>query len=166
MQPILFRELPGVIEMNDTRNEPEFTDHYYTLGIDIDASGEVVEETYWQRIRTSRLDESGSSAGPQDIEDLNEAYRVLMTPQLRRFYDAERAKVLGVDAAPRAPQPRCPEPPLRVMEKQMSALLKQADTGEEVATGGWSLPLSARLLAGSVTFFGTGTFLAMRWLFF
>jgi len=152
--------------MNDTQNEPEFRDHYYTLGIDIDATGEVVEQTYWQRIRASRLGESDGPARPRDIEDLNEAYRVLMTPELRSSYDAERAEVLGAGAAPRAPQPKRSEPPLRVMETQMPALRKQADIAEEVAADGWSLPVPVRLLAGSVTILATAAFFAMRWLLF
>ncbi len=151
--------------MNDTHDEQEFRDHYYTLGIDIDATGELVEQTYWQRIRASRLGESKALARPRDIIGLNEAYRVLMTPELRSSYDTERAEVLGTGAAPRAPQPARLELPLRVMETQMPALLKQADVAE-VAPDGWSLPVPVRLLAGSVTAVATATLLAVRWFFF
>ena len=51
------------------------------------------------------------------------------------------------------------------METQMPALLKPAYVADEV-TGGWSLPVSIQLLAGSVTVFATATFLAVRWLLF
>ena len=151
--------------MNQTQHEPEFRDHYYTLGIDLDATGEVVEQTYWERIRASRLGGSNALARPRDIIDLNEAYRVLMTPELRSSYDAERAAVLGAHATPRGPQPERPELPLRVMDTQMPALLKPAYVTDEV-TGGWSLPVPLQLLAGSVTVFATATFLAVRWLLF
>ena len=152
--------------MNDTRDEPEFKDHYYTLGIDTDAAGEMVEQTYWQRIRASRLGKSGVLAQPQAVEDLNEAYRVLMTPELRSSYDAERAAVLGASAKPTGLQPERLEPPLRVMETQMPALLKPADAGDAVATDGWSLPVPIQVLAGSVTVAATATFFAIRWLLF
>lgn len=102
---------------------PDFKDHYYTLGIGIDADGEVVERTYWDLIRASRSGSSERVFSAQDIDDLNEAYRVLTTPRLREAYDAERSDVLGPGAAPRSPQPERELPPLRVMEKQRSVLL-------------------------------------------
>lgn len=151
--------------MNDTP-KPEFRDHYYTLGVDIDATGVVVEQTYWQRIRASAAGWPETPARPQDIEALNEAYRVLMTPELRSSYDAERAEVLGANAGPTGPAPERPELPLRVMESQMPALRKQADIVEELAADGWSLPVPARLLAGSFTVVATTTFIAIRWLVF
>ncbi len=101
---------------------PDFKDHYYTLGIDIDADGEVVERTYWDLIRASRSGSSERAFSAQDIDDLNEAYRVLTTPRLREAYDAERSDVLGPRAKPRRPQPERESPPLRVMEKQRSVL--------------------------------------------
>ena len=100
----------------------EFKDHYYTLGIGIDAAGEVVESTYWNLIRASRSGSSGRAFSAQDIDDLNEAYRVLTTPVLREAYDAERSDVLGPGAEPRGPQPERELPPLRVMEKQLPSL--------------------------------------------
>lgn len=152
--------------MNNTRNEPAFRDHYYTLGIDTDAAREMVEQTYWQRIRASRLGESDVLAQPQAIEDLDEAYRVLMTPELRSSYDAERAEAVGASAKPTGPQSERLEPPLRVMETQMPALLKPADTGAAVAADSWSLPVPFQVLAGSITVAATATFFAIRWLLF
>lgn len=102
--------------------QQEFKDHYYTLGIDIDAAGEVVESTYWDLIRASRSGSSERAFSAQDIDDLNEAYRVLTTPQLREAYDVERSDVLGPGAEPRGPQPERDAPPLRVMEKQLPSL--------------------------------------------
>jgi curved DNA-binding protein CbpA len=152
--------------MNDAQEEPEFGDHYYTLGIDIDATGEVVEETYWRLIRAARRGERGAPARPRDIEDLNEAYRVLMTPKLRRAYDEERAEVLGPHAAPRGPEPERPDLPLRVMETQMPALHKEADVAEEAAEEGWSLPISMRLLAGTASALAAAALFIVRWFLF
>ncbi len=100
----------------------EFKDHYYTLGIDVDAAGELVESTYWNLMRASRSGTSERVFSAQDIDDLNEAYRVLTTPQLREAYDAERTDALGPGAPPRGPQPERELPPLRVMEKQLPSL--------------------------------------------
>lgn len=152
--------------MNNTQQDPEFTDHYFTLGIDIDATGEVVEQTYWQRIRASRSGVSGATTRPRDIIALNDAYRVLMTPELRISYDAERAEALGANAAPRGPEPERADLPLRVMETQLPAMQKQAVVSEELGSDGWRLPVSVRLLAGSATALATTTFLAVRWLLF
>ncbi len=152
--------------MNDTQPEPEFRDHYYTLGIDIDASGEVVEQTYWQHVRASRESVPGPLGQSPDIEDLSEAYRVLMTPELRNAYDEERTQVLGANAAPTGPAPAPLDLPLRVMETQLPAMQIRADLSEEVEAGGWSLPVPARLLAGGVTVFATATLVAVRWILF
>ena len=166
IRSILLQGSPHAIEMNETQKEPEFRDYYYTLGIGLDATREVVEQTYWQHIRASRLDESEAPARPRDIEDLNEAYRVLITPKLRSSFNTKRAEVLGPSAAPRAPQPERLEPPLRVMETQIPTLRKQADTASQVAAETWSLPFSVRVIAGSVTVLATATSLAIRWLLF
>lgn len=151
--------------MNDTP-KPEFRDHYYTLGVDIDATGVVVEQTYWQRIRASAAGWPETPARPQDIEALNEAYRVLMTPELRSSYDAERTQVLGPNAAPKGPEPERPDLPLRVMETQLPAMQRRAELPEVVDTGGWSLPVPARLIAGGMTVFATATLVAVRWILF
>jgi len=100
-----------------------FIDHYYTLGLDLDANGEMAEEAYWRIIRDWRT-EKGRLLSTTDVENLNEAYRVLGSPALRAAYDAERAKVLGPNAKPGPPPTDEPEepPPLRVMEKQSTVL--------------------------------------------
>ena len=121
--------------------------------------------THGQRNPARRLGGSNGLARPRDIMDLNEAYRGLMTPEMRSSYDAGRAAVLGANATPKGPQPERPGLPLRVMETQMPALLKPAYVADEV-TGGWSLPVPIQFFAGSVTLFATATFLAVRWLLF
>ena len=126
----------------------------------------MVEETYWQRVRASRAEGSETLARPQDIEDLNEAYRVLMTPQLRRAYDAERTELFGPDAAPRAHQPESVEPPLRVMRKQMPALRQGPEVAEEIAADGRRFPVPARVLAGSLALLSSVSLFVARWLLF
>lgn len=134
LEPILLesRILRSTI-MNETQStQSEFLDHYYTLGIAVNSNGEIVEETYWRIMRAAKAGKSSASLRPRDVDDLNEAYRVLTTPQLRRAYDAERAEILGPGAEPQAPQPEAPEPPLRVMEKHLSALQREAARDEVV----------------------------------
>ncbi len=128
--------------MNESNStQPEFVDHYYTLGIAANSNGEIVEETYWRIMRAAKSGKSSAPLRPHDVDDLNEAYRVLTTPQLRRAYDAERAEILGPDAEPQPPQPEAPEPPLRVMEKQLPALQREAVRDEpDPDTSKFSVP--------------------------
>lgn len=102
----------------------EFVDHYYTLGIDVDANGEIIEDTYWHIIREWRAGRMALTS--RNVDHLNEAYRVLTTPELRRRFDAEREAVLGPNARPQPPQTDEPEPPLRIMEKELLALHRDA----------------------------------------
>ncbi len=128
--------------MNDKNNTPsEFVDHYYTLGIAVNSNGEIVEETYWRIMRAAKGGKSNAPLRPRDVDDLNEAYRVLTTPQLRAVYNAQRAEILGPDAEPQPPQPEAPEPPLRVMERHLPALEREAvRDGPEPDTARLSVP--------------------------
>ena len=140
---------PGALAPDTVMQEEqlEFKDHYYTLGIEIDATGEAVESTYWDLIRASRSGSPERTFSAQDIDDLNEAYRVLTTPVLREAYDAERSDVLGPEAAPRGPQPERELPPLRVMEKQLSSLQVPAPEREQLPDAQRALPLLPLVLA-------------------
>ncbi len=113
--------------MNEPARElAEFVDHYFTLGIAIDSTGEVVEETYWRIMREWRSGTLDEHLKATDVDNLNEAYRVLTNPKLREMYDAERAEVLGPGAPPQGPPEEEPEAPLRVMDKQRVVLQREA----------------------------------------
>ena len=118
----------------------EFVDHYYTLGIDVDSNGEIVDETYWRIMRTSRSDKTNAQLRAREVDNLNEAYRVLTTPKLRAADDAERAAVLGPNAKPQPPKQEEPEAPLRVMEKHRVALEREAVRDEPEPDTGFSVP--------------------------
>ncbi len=135
--------------MNETKStQPEFLDHYFTLGIDVNSNGEVVEETYWRIMRASRSGKSSAPLRPRDVDELNEAYRVLTTPQLRTAYDAQRADILGPDAEPQAPRPEEPEAPLRVMDRHRVALQREAVRDEpEPDISGFSVPWVPAVIA-------------------
>jgi hypothetical protein len=109
--------------MAETRSaEATFIDHYYTLGIAIDAHGDLIEDVYWGMIRDSRKGVS-EPLTPSEMDQLNEAYRVLTTPSLRRAYDEERAEVLGPNAAPQAPvAEEAAGPPLPFLERHVAAI--------------------------------------------
>ena len=62
-------------------------DFYRVLGIDGDAPGEVVERAYWQFVNDWRVDGSSAKRSAPTLEDANEAYRVLVSPDLRGEYD-------------------------------------------------------------------------------
>lgn len=149
-------------ETNSTQSK--FVDHYYTLGIDVDSNGEIVEETYWSIMRVSRSDKSNAQLRARDVDNLNEAYRVLTTPELRKEYDAERAAVLGPNAKPQPPRPEEPEPPLRVMEKHFPALQREAVRDEiELQKSRFSVPWIPAVAAAGGT--AAATILAIIWFF-
>ena len=58
-------------------------DFYRVLGIDGDAPGEVVERAYWQFVNDWRVDGASSKHSAAALEDANEAYRGLVSPDLR-----------------------------------------------------------------------------------
>lgn len=98
--------------------EGEFVDYYYTLGVSLDASTNLIEARYWSLARQYRANAALSAR----IDELNEARRVLTSRRLRREYDERRAAVLGPDAPSQPPEPEKEPPPLRVMEKLLPEL--------------------------------------------
>lgn len=96
-----------------TPSETPFEDYYYILNVPLDGSGGEIERAYWQLV-------GGNGSAAASLDEANEAYRVLTSPQLRREYDQLRDAVLGKSAPPQPPQreQRRTRPPLVVMEKQ------------------------------------------------
>ena len=90
-------------------------DFYRVLGIDGDAPGEVVERAYWQFVNDWRVEGASSKHSAATLEDANEAYRVLVSPDLRGEYDAMLAN--GEIAAGPKEEGAASEPPLKVLSK-------------------------------------------------
>ena len=109
------------VETQDT-----FRDYYDALHIYPDADVTAIDQAYW---RLARLYNNAIRSYPdatQSLDALNEAYRVLRSPELRREYDQVRNAVMDGDAPTVVLEPK-PEPkleaapkspPLAVMEKQ------------------------------------------------
>ncbi len=68
-------------------NSRRLPDYYQLLGVDNDAPGEIVERAYWQLVNNWRADGSYDKRSAATLEEANEAYRVLVSPQLRGEYD-------------------------------------------------------------------------------
>lgn len=92
-------------------------DHYSALGVDRDASREVIEEAWRFRLMAFHPDRFRDTAHRERAEEmskrLNEAWQVLGDPSARRRYDRRRPAVTvnGVAAEPPARRPRevpCP----------------------------------------------------------
>ena len=90
-------------------------DFYQVLGIDDGAPGEVVERAYWQFVNNWRADGSSASHQAITLDDANEAYRVLVSPELRDEYDKMLANG-EIDASPEGEE-EASEPPLKVLTK-------------------------------------------------
>lgn len=96
-----------------TPSETPFKDYYYVLHVRPDVPVAEIEQAYWRLVRSGGSAEVG-------MDEANEAYGVLVTPELRRRYDQLRDAALSKGAPLQPPQTegRRPRPPLMVMEKQ------------------------------------------------
>jgi hypothetical protein len=65
-------------------------DYYQVLRLHPDAAPQVVEQAYWALARRYSTALRTDPAAKWDLEELNEAYRVLGSPALRREYDRQR----------------------------------------------------------------------------
>ena len=96
-------------------NDRPLPDFYQVLGIDGDAPGEVVERAYWQFVNDWRVDGSSAKRSAPTLEDANEAYRVLVSPDLRGEYDEMLAA--GEIVAGLEERGEASEPPLKVLSR-------------------------------------------------
>ena len=130
------------------RSETPFKDYYYALNLRPDAPVPEIEQAYWRLVRTGGSAEVG-------MDEVNEAYGVLTSPELRRRYDQLRNAFLGEGAPPQSLQPedRPPRPPLMVMEKQQPRprpKTNPAHRGRRLLKVDWRRVLSALGLVAAV----------------
>jgi hypothetical protein len=98
--------------------EPTFKDYYEVLHLHPEADAAMVDQAYWHLARLYNAAIPTDGAARPMLEELNEAYGVLRTPELRAEYDELRDAVLGVGALPEPRTPSAEPPPLSVMQKQ------------------------------------------------
>ena len=104
--------------MDPAEAQPSFKDYYQILRLHPDAEAVIVDQVYWHLARLYNAAFPDDATFREKLEELNEAYRVLRSSELRRQYDQRRDTVLGKGTLPSLPEPEPEPPPLVVMEKQ------------------------------------------------
>ena len=109
--------------------EPEqpFSDFYEVLHLHPEADAAMVDQAYWHLARLYNAAIPDDTEAREKLDDLNEAYSVLRSAELRGSYDKVRDDVLGKGALPISLQDEEEEaPPLAVMAKQKPKARKKA----------------------------------------
>ena len=104
--------------MDPAETQPSFKDYYQILRLHPDAEAVIVDQVYWHLARLYNTAIPGDASFREKLEELNEAYRVLRSSELRRQYNQRRDAILGKGALPRLPELESDPPPLTVMETQ------------------------------------------------
>lgn len=66
----------------------QFKDYYESLGVERDASSEVIKKAFRKLARKFHPDHAGDTPGAEDkFKEINEAYEVLSDPEKRQRYD-------------------------------------------------------------------------------
>jgi curved DNA-binding protein CbpA len=77
-------------------------DHYAILGVPRDAEPALIQATYWRLAHQCKAALTSDPEAPRLLRELNAAYEVLSTPQLRRQYDGTLARApVRAEAGPR-----------------------------------------------------------------
>ena len=95
-----------------------FKDYYAIMRLHPDADAVIVDQVYWHLARLYNDAIPDDATFREKLDELNEAYRVLRSSELRRQYNQRRDAILGTGALPRLPELESDPPPLTVMETQ------------------------------------------------
>ncbi len=95
-----------------------FKDYCLVLQVHPEADVGVVDAAYWHLARRYSEEVAHNPSARAKLEELNEAYSVLGSPDRREVYMGLRSATLGEGALPIPPRPEAPPPPLTVMERQ------------------------------------------------
>jgi hypothetical protein len=123
--------------------ESSFKDYCLILQVHPDAEVEIIDAAYWhlaKRYSQTRLTDAAARAR---MDDLNEAYSVLRSPERREAFNRQREEYLGAGALPAALPARAErdEPlPLPVMERGRQRLASHDP--EAAAVGGPTLAMT------------------------
>ncbi len=104
--------------MDPAETQPSFKDYYQILRLHPDAEAVIVDQVYWHLARLYNTAIPDDATFREKLEELNEAYHVLRSSELRRQYNQHRDAVLGKGTLPSLPEPEPEQPPLAVMTKQ------------------------------------------------
>lgn len=115
--------------------KPSFKDYFLILQVHPEADGAMVDAAYWHLARRYGDDAVADPSAKQKLDDLNEAYGVLGSPERRKKYMRLRASVLGEGALPTVPELPRPLQPLAIMNRQSSRPREQSTAREEPRRG-------------------------------
>lgn len=84
---------------------PKFKDYYAVLGVQPRSHARVIEETYWARAHElhEELHVEPTKKLQKKLNQINEAYEVLGSPQKRAAYDRKRVDAAGLERGPARP---------------------------------------------------------------
>jgi hypothetical protein len=99
------------------RSRP-FKDYCLVLQVHPEADVGVVDAAYWHLAKRYSEEAALNPSARAKLEELNEAYSVLGSPDRREAYMVLRSAVLGEGALPMPPPPPPPTPPLAMMDRQ------------------------------------------------
>jgi len=100
------------------RVQPQFKDYCLILQVHPEADAAMIDAAYWHLAKRYNEAAPHEPHARRRMEDLNEAYSVLGSPDRRDEYMKVRAEVLGMNALPVPPPPAPEKPPLAFMERQ------------------------------------------------
>ena len=133
-----------VVPQPDT--ETFFKDYYQILRLHPDAEAGIVDQVYWHLARLYNAAIPDDASFREKLEELNEAYSVLRSSELRQQYDQYRDAVLGRGTLPSLPEPEPEPPPLAVMTKQHAQPRSEPDP-KPLGTARFHLPRLWQILA-------------------
>ncbi len=107
------------------RDESPLKDHYLALRLHPEADAVMIDQAYWHLARLYSAARGSDPSAKERLDDLNEAYSVLGSPEQREEYDRLRNAVLGEGALPAPPSPEQVPPPLSVLSKVQPRPRKQ-----------------------------------------
>ena len=145
---------------NPLRGKPKFKDYCLTLQVHPEADAAMIDAAYWHLAKRYSEGAANDPHAWMKLDDLNEAYNVLGSPDRRDEYMKKRAEVLGVNALPELPPPPRGKAPLSVMERQRPRPREEAVEAEQVRKLWARSAISSALAIPVVLALGVAAFLA------
>ena len=104
-----------------TRSESGLKDYYLTLRLHPSADAKMVDQAYWHLARAFGADGGSEREAKERMDELNEAYSVLGSPEQRAKYERARAGVQDEGAEPASPSPETTHKPSDAVHLQNGA---------------------------------------------
>ncbi len=118
-----------------TRSKSGLKDYYSTLRLHPSADAKMVDHAYWHLARAYGADRVSDRGAKEKMDELNEAYSVLGSPEQRAEYERARDGVQDEEAQPTSPSPEATHVPSVAVELQNGA---KEETSRRRRS--WSIP--------------------------